>query len=436
MLSMSTKAFTFMKTLLLNLAVCTMICILFACNTSSSSTRSNIDGQQTDDSLLFTDVTDTHFPIAPELHILNPLLVDVDGDGDLDAVCGVELDVNRLYLNDGTGKFTWKRGVFSDVKYDTEHVRSADFNQDGHIDLIFVAEDDQNHEFYLGNGDGTFTAAHERLLAKSEGNGLDIGDVNGDGLVDIVIGNSGEAGQNFLWLNVPDNPGTFIDATKSHLPQINDKTQSIALADLDGDGDLDMMVGNEVPPNRLLINDGKGVFTEKTEGFELLVPLETRMILLADVDGDQDLDAVFSNLTSNGGEWVKDPQMRILINDGNANFADETESRMPKNKFSSYASHFIDFDGDGDLDLLVGTVEIPGFNPDQLRAYENDGSGNFTDVTQKAIPASVVSRGWDMTVGDVNADGIDDVIVGGWKSQARLLFGNRNAETKSQNKNY
>ena len=377
------------------------------------------------DSLYFKDVTSTHFPIDPKAHILNPILVDIDGDGDLDVIMALELDVNRLYLNDGNGKFTPVPNAFSNVKHDTEHVRVADFDRDGNLDVIFVAEDDQNHEFYLGNGDGTFRDASDRLLAMSEGNGLAVGDVNGDGLMDIVIGNSGKKGQNFLWLNDKDKPGYFIDVTTTHLPQVNDGTQSIALADLDGDGDLDMVVGNEVPPNRLLINDGNGVFTEKPEGLELLVPLETRMALLFDVDGDGDMDIVFSNLTSNGGKWDKDPQVRILINDGNANFKDETESRMPKNKFSSYACQYIDFDGDGDLDLLISTIEIPGFNPLQVRAYENDGNGYFKDITDKAMPNKTVGRGWDIAVGDINGDGIDDAIIGGWGTQARLLFGKK-----------
>lgn len=380
--------------------------------------------QQDSARFYFDDVTDTHIPLDPEAHALNPLLIDIDGDGDLDAVLAMELDENRLYINDGTGLFTWKKNVFKPVKHDTEHVRAADFNQDGHIDLIFVAEDDQNHELYFGNGDGSFQDMSARLLARSEANGLDVGDVNGDDLPDIVVGNSGEKGQNFLWLNNPDNPGNFLDANAT-LPQVNDATQSINLADVDGDGDVDMLIGNEVPPNRLLINNENGVFAEHAEGIDLPAPLETRMVLAFDADGDGDLDIVFSNLTSNGRDYEKDPQMRMLINDGQGNFQDETDARMPENSFSSYASNFIDFDGDGDLDLLVGTIQVPGFKPDKIRAYENDGKGVFRDISDFAIPNQTVARGWDIAIGDVNGDGVDDALIGGWGTQLRLLLGRK-----------
>ncbi len=371
----------------------------------------------------FQDVTDTHVPHGPEAHALDAAFVDVDGDGDPDVILAMEASPNRLYLNDGDGRLTWVKDVFSNESHDTEHLRVADFDGDGHTDVIFVAEDDQNHEYYLGNGDGTFRNVSDRLPAKSEGNGLDVGDVNGDGLPDIVVGNSGEAGQNFLWINDPQHPGYFIDRSAQDLPQVNDATQSIKLADLDGDGDLDMVVGNEIPPNRLLLNDGKGVFSDASDRLDLPVPLHTRDVLVFDANGDSYPDIVFANLTSNAGVWEKDPRMRILINDGQARFTDETATRMPENKFSTYAATVMDVDRDGHPDILLSAVEIPNFDPSRMRAYRNDGSGFFSDVSQEVIPETVFGRTWGTAVGDLNGDGIDDVFIGGWRSQARLLLG-------------
>lgn len=377
----------------------------------------------------FLDVTATHVPQDPEAHILEVAFADVDGDGDLDVIAALEGDENRLYINDGSGVLSWKRGVFKAAKHDTEHVRAVDFDGDGHIDVVFVAEDDQTHEYYLGNGDGTFRDVSDRLLGMSEGNGLDVGDVDGDGRPDIVVGNSGSDGQNFLWINDSLRPGYFIDRTARNLPQVNDATQSIKLADLNSDGHLDMVVGNEVPPNRLLINDGSGGFTEHADQLDLPEPLETREALVFDVDGDGDLDIVFANITSNAGKWDKNPQARILINDGQARFTDETAQRMPAYEFSTYSAREIDFDHDGHIDLLLSAVAVPGFSEERLRAFRNDGTGHFTDVTEEALPPSVIGRNWNITVGDLNGDGIADAFVGGWGSQGRLLLGKADEDT-------
>ncbi|MCP1469287.1 hypothetical protein J3E64_000962 [Sphingobium sp. OAS761] len=383
--------------------------------------------------LLFDDVTDTHVPVSKYLHALDVALVDVDGDGDLDAVLAVEMGANRLYINDGQGRFTWKQGALGTKAHDSEHVLSADFNRDGYPDLIFVAEEDHAHQLFLGGPGGVFTEASERLPEMSEGNGLAVADVNGDGLPDIIVGNSAEerpgkpraSGQNFLWLNDPERPGTFIDATSTHLPAYEDDTQDMALADVDGDGDLDMVVANESPPNRLLLNDGKGHFREASKGLQLRTPMETREVHMFDANGDGRPDILFLNLTSNNKKWDKDPQARLLINKGRGRFRDETKSRLPVNRFSSWGGMVMDFNHDGHPDLIVGAIDVPGFTPLQLRAYANDGKGRFSDVTATVVPPAAVGRSWSMAKGDVNGDGVEDLFVGAWGTQARLLLGNK-----------
>ena len=380
--------------------------------------------QGSSETAVFLDVTDTHVPRAPTLHALDAALVDVDGDGDLDVAVAVEGDVNRLYLNDGKGKLT-RDNAFGTVAHDTEHVLSADFNRDGFADVMFIAEDDQVHQLFFGDGKGAFADESARLLGRSEGNGFAVDDVNGDGLPDIVLGNSGERGQNFLWLNDTGRPGRFVDATRTHLPAVNDATQDIALADLDGDGDLDMVVANEVPPNRLLFNDGKGRFTDAPDRLDLPVELHTREVHVFDANADTKPDILFLNLTSNAQGREKDPQARLLVNDGRGRFVDETVKRLPKNTFSSWGGAVIDFNDDAHPDLIVGAIDVPGFEPLQVRAYRNDGKGRFDDVTATVMPATTVGRGWSMAVGDVNGDGKEDVFIGGWGTQARLLLRKR-----------
>ncbi|MBL0744670.1 FG-GAP repeat domain-containing protein [Chryseolinea lacunae] len=380
---------------------------------------------QQNETAWFKDVTTTHIPVDGREHALDVVFLDVDGDRDLDAILALESEPNRLYLNDGKGKFTWKKGAFAERNHDSEHVRIADFNKDGKADIIFVAEDDQTHEYYLGKGDGTFVDVSDRLPAKSEANGLDVGDVNGDGLPDIIVGNSGSKAQDFLWINIPAKPGYFIDHTTDWLPAIEDQTQAVKLADLNGDGTLDVVVGNEAPPNRLLFNDGKGKFTEHPEKLELLVPLHTRDVLVFDANRDGHPDILFVNLTSNGGPWDKDPTARLLINDGKGSFKDETAKRIPAQKLSSYSGTIVDFNHDGFADVILSAINTPPFEAAQMQVLQNDGKGVFTNVTSKVIPATTVCRGWGIAVGDVNGDGVLDLMIGGWGSQVRLLLGKK-----------
>lgn len=383
-------------------------------------------------SSVYVDATATHVPVFPNLHATDAVFVDVDKDGDLDVVVSVEYGANRLYENDGKGRLTYKPGVFGTEIRDSEHVRAADFDGDGNIDIVFVAESDEVHQLFLGDGKGGFTDASDRLPAGSQGNGLAVGDVNGDGLPDIVVGSTGEIGHgpnmklrpasNLLFLNDKERPGHFIDATKTHLPEGDVQTEGVVLSDMDGDGDLDMVLASPAHPNRLLINDGTGKFTDESDRLELSVPMETRDVKVIDVNNDGHNDIVFFNITSNNMDWDKDPQTRLLINDGNGRFKDETEARLPKNTFSSWAGTVLDWNGDGAPDLLVGAIQVPGFVPLQPRAWQNDGKGNFTDVTAEVVPGITVGRSWSAGKGDLDGDGKDDVFIGAWGTQARLLL--------------
>ncbi|WP_208280407.1 FG-GAP-like repeat-containing protein [Massilia oculi] len=375
------------------------------------------------------DATLPNVPVAPALHAADSVFIDVDHDGDLDVVVSVEHGVNRLYRNDGGGKLTYVPDAFGTRMHDSEHVRAADFNGDGHMDVVFVAEADEYHQLYLGDGKGGFVDASERLPAHSQGNGLAVGDVDGDGLPDIFIGSTGEAGggkevpaKNLLFLGDPKRPGHFVDASATHLPQANDQTEGAVLADMNGDGHLDLVLASPSQPNRLLTNDGKGRFRDESHRLELTVPMETREVHVLDVNGDGKLDIVFFNITSNNAGWEKDPQTRLLVNDGKGNYRDETTARLPAHTFSSWAGTVVDFNGDGAPDLLVGAIQVPGFVPLQPRTWQNDGKGNFKDVTLSVLPGVTVGRSWSMGRGDLDGDGKDDVFIGGWGTQARLLL--------------
>jgi hypothetical protein len=80
---------------------------------------------------------------------------------------------------------------------------------------------------------------------------------------------------------------------------------------------------------------------------------------------------------------------------------------------------------------LVGAIQVPGFVPLQLRAWQNDGRGRFTDVTLEAVPGITVGRSWSMGQGDLDGDQRTDVFIGGWGTQARLLLSDIKAYSKS-----
>jgi len=238
-----------------------------------------------------------------------------------------------------------------------------------------------------------------------------LGDVDGDGDLDMVVGNGGFRGassygqQNRLYLN--DGTGGFKDVTASHLPKDRADTHAVALGDVDGDGDLDVVCGNGAPlnsgrnsgeQNRLYLNDGKGKFTDATSRLPWVVDL-TAAVALGDVDGDKDLDLV----TGDWGNWTfhGPTNRRLYLNDGKGNFKDVTASRLPTDNDSTLGLVMGDVDGDRDLDLVFA-------NGPKNRLFLNDGKGKFSDASSRLPKGS----GATVAKGDVDGDGDLDLVFG------------------------
>ncbi len=198
----------------------------------------------------------------------------------------------------------------------------------------------------------------------------------------------------------------FVNETNARLPAASplEYSEQVDLADIDGDGDLDILFANGrgfgspslQETNRLYLNDGNGVFTDVTDARMAGITGFTRDVEFADIDADGDLDLLIVNAFNN--------QPRMLINDGNGFFADETGSRLPAAVIGGSDADFGDVDDDGDLDIIFTNSGSSPFGAGVDRLYINDGTGVFTDETAARLPGSAVSQSIDCDFFDMDGD--------------------------------
>lgn len=310
-----------------------------------------------------------------------------DGDGGSPAVqeitVAVQVPATAVFSDTG-------QSLGSGISYSST---LGDVDGDGDLDMVVTNADEANR-LWLNDGSGTFFDSGQSL---GSGNSYDssLGDLDGDGDLDLVVAN--RASGNRVWLN---DGGTFTDSGQSLDAALN--SNSVALGDVDGDGDLDMVVANSAAGNTIWLNDGTGNFADSGQS---LGDGTSWVHALGDVDGDGDLDIFVPNQSSGDKLW---------LNDGTGEFTDSGQNLGPA---ASRHSAFGDLDGDGDLDLVIG---------DRSGAHMillNDGTGVFTDTAQGI--SEDVSLG--VSLGDLDGDGDLDLMLSQENTENLVYFNDGNA---------
>ena len=295
-------------------------------------------------------------------------LGDLDNDGDVDAlVCG---GLSQVWENDGAGYFTASGPGFNGAT--DEYVTMldlGDFNNDGFLDAWVYVElpiEDRGSRVLLGDGAGNFNQAGGKLLHEWASD-IALGDVDGDGDLDAVVGIHETS--NVIWLNGGGYNSGLADGlhsaefTGSSHSLDTYQTYSVELHDLDNDGDLDIMEGTEWNGAIVWINQGAGQFLAMVA----LDVFRIRDIAIGDIDSDNDVDVLFGRYRGEHAVWR---------NDGNATFTD-TGQLLGDNGIDHTSADTTLFDADGDGDLDAWITKSSGA-PGAGHLWINDGVGQYS----------------------------------------------------------
>jgi len=368
---------------------------------------------------------------------------DLDGDGWLDLVVlggprsPQANDAQQshaglhIYRNLRNGRFediTARSGIPADST--AVAVAIADIDGDGDRDLYLV-DRGPNH-LYRNRGEAVFDdiTRHSGVGDTRFGVGAAFFDLEGDGDLDLYVTNYLEfdprenafyapdgfpgplaypAESDVLYRNEGD--GTFVDVSgASGVDEHAGRGMSLAVADFDGDLDTDIFVANDATENFLLLNDGRGRFVES--GFDSGLAMgengeqtSAMAVDVGDVDGDGQLDLVVSDISY--GALYLQTAPGVFVDS-----AMQSGLGMLCGQYVSWGQNLLDFDHDGDLDLLVvngGLKHLVGWEDLLLR---NAGEGRFEDASKEGGAYFATRQvGRSSITGDYDNDGDVDLFV-------------------------